>query len=87
LGTWGSLYEHLPKDNNGNAVVGRNVLMYDSQNCIINMPKDKVTVIQGLDNMIVAEDSGILLICRKDDEQQIRQFVTDVSIEKGEKYV
>jgi len=87
LGTWGSLYEHLPKDKKKNALVGRNVMMYNSHNCIVNMPKDKLAVIQGLDNYIVAEDSGILLICRRDDEQQIRQFVTDVSIEKGEKYV
>jgi len=87
LGTWGSLYEHLLKDEDGNAVVGRNVMMYDSKNCIVNMPKDKVVVIDGLENFIVAEDSGILLICRKEHEQNIRQFVTDVSIEKGEKYV
>jgi mannose-1-phosphate guanylyltransferase len=51
------------------------------------MPKDKLVVIEGLDDYIVAEDSGILLICRKEYEQHIRQFVTDVSIEKGEKYV
>jgi mannose-1-phosphate guanylyltransferase len=87
LGTWGSLYEHLPKDKNGNAIVGRNVMLYESQNNIVNMPKDKIVVIDGLDNFIVAEDSGILLICRKDNEQHIRQFVTDVQIEKGEKYV
>jgi len=87
LGTWGSLYDHLPKDANRNAVVGKNVMLYHTENCVINMPKDKLAVIQGLDNFIVAEDSGILLICRKEDEQHIRQFVTDVSIEKGEKYV
>ena len=87
LGTWGSLYEHLPKDKNQNALVGRNVLLYGSKNCIINFPKDKLAVIQGLDGYIVAEDNGILLICKKEDEQQIRQFVADVAIEKGEKYV
>jgi len=44
-------------------------------------------VLQGLDDYIVVEDEGILLVCRKGDEQQIRQFVNDVMIEKGEKYV
>jgi len=87
LGTWGSLYEHLPKDANANAVVGRNIMLYDSKNCIVNFSKDKLAVIQGLEDYIVAEDSGILLICKKEDEQQIRQFVADVAIEKGEKYV
>ena len=87
LGTWGSLYDHLPKDSDRNAIVGHNVMMHHAQNCVVNVPKDKMVVIEGLDNYIVAEDSGILLICRKEAEQQIRKFVTDVAIEKGEKYV
>lgn len=87
LGTWGSLYENRPKDENGNTVVGKNVKLYDSANCIVNMPKDKVVVLQGLDDYIVVESENVLLVCRKKDEQQIRQFVNDVMIEKGEKYV
>jgi mannose-1-phosphate guanylyltransferase len=87
LGTWGSLYETRRKDQYQNAVVGQNVLMYSSNNCIVNMPKDKLVVLQGLDDYIVVEDDGILLVCRKSDEQQIRQFVNDVMIEKGEKFV
>jgi mannose-1-phosphate guanylyltransferase len=87
LGTWGSLYDTRQKDENANTVVGQNVLMYDSHNCIVNMPKDKLVVLHGLDDYIVVEDEGILLVCRKGDEQQIRQFVNDVMIEKGEKYV
>jgi mannose-1-phosphate guanylyltransferase len=87
LGTWGSLYDTRKKDEHGNAVVGQNVLMYNSHNCIVNMPKEKLVVLQGLDDYIVVEDEGTLLVCRKGDEQQIRQFVNDVMIEKGEKYV
>ncbi len=87
LGTWGSLYDTRKKDELKNTVVGQNVLLYDSRNCIVNMPKEKLVVLQGLDDYIVVEDDGILLVCRKGDEQQIRQFVNDVLIEKGEKYV
>jgi mannose-1-phosphate guanylyltransferase len=87
LGTWGSLYDTRKKDNDANAIVGQNVMMYDSKNCIVNMPKDKLVVLQGLDGYIVVEEEDTLLICRKEDEQQIRQFVNDVMIEKGEKYV
>lgn len=87
LGTWGSLYDIRKKDKQENAIVGNNVLIYDSRNCIVNMPKDKLVVLQGLDDYIVVEDEGILLVCRKGDEQQIRQFVNDVMIEKGEKFV
>lgn len=87
LGTWGSLYDTRKKDEHKNTVVGQNVLLYNSHNCIVNMPKEKLVVLQGLDDYIVVEDDGILLVCRKGDEQQIRQFVNDVMIEKGEKFV
>lgn len=87
LGTWGSLYENRIRDDQGNSVVGKNVMLYDSSNCIVNMPKDKVVVLQGLSDYIVVESENILLVCRKTDEQQIRQFVNDVMLEKGEKYV
>jgi mannose-1-phosphate guanylyltransferase len=87
LGTYGSLYEHIKHDENQNAVVGKNVMLYDSKNCIVNMPKEKLVVLQGLDDYIVVESDYVLLICRKRDEQQIRQFVNDVKINKGERYV
>ena len=87
LGTWGSLYEHVKQDNHKNAIVGKNVMMYDSKNCIVNVPKDKLVVMQGLDDYIVVESDGILLICKKEDEQQIRTFVNDVKVTKGDKFV
>ena len=87
LGTWGSLYENLTKDDSGNAATGKDILIYDCKNCIVNIPKDKVVVLQGLNDYIVVESENILLVCRKTDEQQIRQFVNDVRLKKGEKYV
>ena len=87
LGTWGSLYEHVKQDKNNNAVVGKNVMLYDSKNCIVNVPKDKLVIMQGLEDYIVVESDGILLICKKEDEQQIRTFVNDVKVAKGEKFV
>jgi len=87
LGTWGSLYAIREKDENQNAVVGNQVMLYDTKNTIVHMPNDKLVVIQGLDDYIVVEQDHVLLICRKEDEQQIRTFVNDVKVEKGEKYV
>lgn len=87
LGTWGSLYEHSGKDSNQNAVNGKNVMLYDSKNTIVNVPDSKLVVLQGLDNYIVVESDDILLICRKKDEQDIKKFVSDVLMEKGEKYI
>ncbi len=86
LGTWGSLYEIRQKDENANAIVGH-VLSYGNKNCIINVSKGKLAVIQGLNDYIVVLQDDALLICRKEDEQQIRQFVNDVKMGKGEKYI
>ncbi len=86
LGTWGALYETQQKDENRNSVKGNNVFLYHSQNCIVHMPDDKVVVLQGLDGYIVVESGATLLVCRKEDEQQIRQFVNDVRLSKGTKY-
>ena len=88
LGTWGSLFEHLKKDENNNAVLHpKDVFTYNTNNCIINTPKNKVVVVQGLQDYIVSESDNILLICKKKDEQHIRQFVNDVQLEKGERFV
>jgi len=80
LGTWGSLYENHKKDKAANAVSGNKVSLYDTSECIINMPDDKIVVIQGLKDFIVVESGKTLLICKKEDEQQIRQFVADVTL-------
>lgn len=87
LGTYGSLYNHLKKDASDNAIVGKNVLMYDSKNCIVNISKDKLVVVEGLQDYIVVESDNIILICKKQDEQRIRDFVNDVKLKKGEKFV
>ena len=87
LGTWKSLYEHLHHDANENAVVGNHVMLDKTQNCVVNIPGNKLAVIMGLDNYIVVEADNVLLICPKDDEQQVRNVVNDVKIRKGEKYI
>jgi mannose-1-phosphate guanylyltransferase len=87
LGTWGSLYAIRDKDEEGNAIVGNSVMTYGTSNCVVNMPNDKLVVIEGLDNYIVVEDQNVLLICKKEDEQQLRDIVNEVKIAKGEKFV
>jgi mannose-1-phosphate guanylyltransferase len=87
LGTWGALYENSDKDASGNVVIGDNVTLYGANNCIVNMPDKKLVILQGLDGYIVVESEGTLMICRKEDEQQIRQFVNDVRMNKGNSYV
>ena len=74
LGTWGSLYTHLQQDENNNATVGQNINLVDCKNCVVHTPSERKVVIQGLDNYIVAESDNTLLICKKEDEQQIKDW-------------
>ena len=89
LGTWGSLYTHVDKDEHTNAIVGKedNVFMYNSSNCMVNIPQNRIAVIQGLDDYIVVESDGTLLICKKGEEQRIKDFVNDVKLKKGDDYI
>lgn len=87
LGTWGSLFATRKKDENNNSIVGRKVMTYNTKNCIVHMPDNKLVVLQGLNDYIVVEQNDILLVCKKEDEQQIRQFVNDVKVEKGDKFI
>lgn len=80
LGTWGSLYTHIEKDFNGNAVVGQHVHMINSSNCIVNLPPNKLALIEGLDDHIVVESDGMLMILNKADEQNLKKYV--VSLEE-----
>jgi len=86
LGTWGSIYTHLPLDENKNAIIGKNVMMYDAKGNIVNVPDSKLVVLQGLKNYIVVEANNILLVCKKEDEQKIKQIVTDIKVSKNKKF-
>ena len=68
-------------------MVGPHVMLDKTNNCIVNLPQDKLAVIQGLENYIVVLSGDVLLICPKDDEQQVRNLVNDVKMKKGEKFI
>lgn len=86
IGTWGSLYDASPKDENRNVIVNSNTLLYNCKENIILMPEDKLAVIQDLEGYLVVERGNVLLICKKDDQNAIRKFVNDVEMKFGEKY-
>ena len=87
LGTWGSLHEASPKDQNKNVIIKGNTLLYNCNNNIIAMPEGKLAVLQGLEDYLVADTKNVLLICRKDDESTIRRYVNDVQIKLGDNFV
>ena len=74
LGTWGSLLAQTPHDLYGNAIIGENIQLFDSKNCIIHTTEERKVVVQGLDGYIVAEKDDTLLICKLSEEQRIKQF-------------
>lgn len=86
VGTWGSLYEHSAKDEEGNAV-SDNVVLYDSHRCIVRMPQEKIAVIEGLDDYIIVENDSVLMICPRSNEQNIKKFIDDLKFSEGNKYI
>lgn len=74
VGTWGSLHMLLPHDGNGNAVVGDNVHLYDCKGCIVHAPQASSVVLQGLEDCIVVERDGRVIVCRLSEEQRIKDF-------------
>jgi mannose-1-phosphate guanylyltransferase len=88
LGTWASIYELAEKDYVGNAVIpAEKVIMYDSSNCMVNVPGEKLVILQGLHDFIVVEANNTLLICPRDQEQNIKKVVADVKQQFGTKYI
>jgi len=87
LGSWSSLYEHSNTDESGNSIIRGTVFSYGNKNNIINLPADKVAVIQGLEDYIVVNEDDVLLIVKKDQEQKIKHFLEDVKKNTGEKYL
>ena len=86
LGTWKSLYDNASLNEQGNCIEG-NVMTYDSNNCIIKTPADKLVIVEGLENYIIAEFDNVLMICNKDHEQRVKDFVADAKSKFGQKYI
>jgi len=87
LGTWGSLYDLTPKDAAGNAALKCKALFVESKDNLVTLTDDKLVVVQGLNDCIVVESNNVILICKKSEEQRIKQFVADVNIQFGGAYL
>ncbi len=87
LGTWNSAWENMEKDYLENAVAGENVMVMDATKCVVKAPDKKLVVLQGLDDFIVVDTNDVLLICKKDKEQEIKEFVAEVKRNKGDRFL
>jgi len=84
LGTWGSAYDNLEKDYLGNGIAGDKVMVIDSTQCMISAPHNKLLVLQGLNDFIVVDTEDALLICKKEKEQEIKEYVAEVKRNIGD---
>lgn len=74
LGTWKSLHDAAEKDENQNAIDGQ-VRAFETKNSIIKTPEQILAVVQGLDGYIIAFHDNVLMICKKEEEQNVKNFV------------
>lgn len=84
LGTWKSLFDISKKDDANNVLDG-DIHVYNTKNSIIKTPQDKLLIVQGLNNFIIAEKDNVMVICNKDDEQRIKEFVSELQEKEIEK--
>ena len=87
LGTWGSAYENIEKDEDLNAIASDKVILFDSTKNIIHSAGNKLLVLQGLDDYIVVNTDDALLICKKEKEQQIKEYLAKIKAETGDEYL
>jgi mannose-1-phosphate guanylyltransferase len=87
LGTWASAYETFEKDYLSNAVGGENVFVLDATNNMVHADHKKLVVLQGIDDFIIVDTKDVLLICKKENEQQIKEYVAEIKRTKGDKYL
>ena len=87
LGTWNSVYENLGKDSHSNAVAGIKVMIIDAAKCVIHSGNKKLMVLQGLEDFIVVDTCDVLLICKREKEQEIKDYVAEVRRNIGDEYL
>ena len=87
LGTWDSLYSTFPKDSNGNAIVKSRTITYGSKNNVIVLPKNKLAIVQDVENLLIADVGNVLLVCKKGKEGDIRKFLNDARMKYGDEYL
>ena len=87
LGTWGSAYDNIEKDYMENAVTGGDVILFDCQKNVIHKNDKKLMLLQGLEDYIIVDTKDVLLICKKEKEQNIKEYLTEVKRNIGEQYL
>lgn len=87
LGSWHALYEMSDKDENENVALSCHTINYNSKNNLILLPKRKLVVLQDMENYLIAESEKVLLICKKEDSQAMRNIINEAQIKYGDEYI
>jgi len=87
LGTWNAAYENMEKDYLGNAVKGNNVIIIDATRNMVHAPHHKLLLLQGLDDFVVVDTFDALMICKKEKEQEIKDYMAEIKRNKGDKFL
>lgn len=88
LGTWDTYYEASEGDADGNVVKASDSLMYACKSCFVSSQvKDKLVVLEGLEDYLVVDTDDVLLVCPKQDPSSLRKYVNDAQMKCGERYV
>ena len=87
LGTWNSAWENTERDYFQNAVSGNNVVIIDAKKCMVHVPNNKLVLLQGLEDHIIVDTKDVLLICKRNKEQEIKEYVAELKRNKGDKYL
>lgn len=87
LGTWNSAWDNMDKDPYSNAIAGNTVMVVEANNCVVHVPDNKLVLLQGLDNYIIVDTKDVLMICKKEKEQEIKEYVADIKRNKGDKFL
>lgn len=86
LGSWRSLYEVSKKDEDGN-MVKANAILYNSKDCTISGPKDKLIVVSGMENCLITDYGNAILICSKNSDTELKTIVHDIKVTKSSNFL
>lgn len=87
IGSWSRVYDTLEKDYLGNAVVGDKIIVIDATQCMVNSNKNKLVVLQGVDDMVIVDTNDVLLICKKNKEYELKHYIAEVKRNYDEKFM
>ncbi len=87
LGTWNSLHIEAEKDHHQNVITGENVMTYNTSNCLIRVPKEKLVVLKDLEDYIIVDEEDVLLVFPKSKEQEIKSITKEIREKKGSQYL